>query len=116
MASFLGKVAFRLRGSTIHSAFSIRLGDFVDSGNYEKMRKRFGIDIEARTCALQLIIFDEVSLIDKRLFSLVDTKLRGMLNKPDEVFGGIPIILSGDFNQNKPVGNGGFIFEKDMSG
>ena len=116
MASFLGKVAFRLRGSTIHSAFSIRLGDFVDTGNYEKMRKRFGIDIEAKTCALQLIIFDEVSLIDKRLFSLVDSKLRGMLNKPDQVFGGIPMILSGDFNQNKPVGNGGFIFEKDLSG
>ena len=116
MSSFLGKVAFRMRGSTIHSAFSLRLGDFVDTGNYELMRKRFGVDSDEKTCALQLIIFDEASLIGKHLFNLIDAKLRGMLNKPNEKFGGIPIILSGDFNQNKPIMTGGFLFEPDESG
>ena len=115
MSSFLGKVAFRMRGQTIHSAFSIRVCDFTDSGNYEKLRKKFGVNLETNSCALQLIIFDEVSLIDKKLFQLIDKKLRGMLNKPKEQFGGIPMILSGDFNQNRPI-SGGFIFEKDDSG
>ena len=43
---------------------------------------------------------------------VIDTKLRGMFNKPKEQFGGIPMILSGDFIPNRPI-SGGFIFEKD---
>ena len=45
MSSFLGKVAFRMRGLSIHSAFSIRVCDFTDSGYYEKLRKKFGVNL-----------------------------------------------------------------------
>jgi hypothetical protein len=105
MSSLLGEVAFLMRGSTIHSAH-----------NNEGMRKKFGVVLERNTCALQLMIFDEGSLIDKKLFNLIDTKLRGMLKKPKDQFGGIPMIICGDFNKNRPVSSGGFIFEKDVSG
>ena len=63
MSSFLGKVAFRIYGLTIHSAFSIRVCNFIDSGNYEKLRKKIGLNLETNSCPLQLIIFGRISLM-----------------------------------------------------
>ena len=40
------------------------------------------------------------------LFTKVDIRLRQIKEKPDELFGGLPIIVLGDFNQLTPVGDG----------
>jgi len=112
MSSFLGKVAFRLRGTTLHSAFSIGVNDFDDNRNYESLKKRFGVDTDKETCALRLIVIDEASLVGKKLVNIIDSKLRGMRNKPEVTFGGISSILCGDFNQNKPCGDK-WLFAKD---
>ena len=53
-----------------------------------------------------ILVVDEVSMMSKRLFNLLDKIGRSILdfNKP---FGGIQIILSGDFYQLPPIGDVG---------
>ena len=51
------------------------------------------------------LFIDEVSLIGAQLLAQVDHALRYAKERPDEWFGGINIILSGDFYQYPPVGS-----------
>ena len=115
LTSYLGKVAFRLRGSTLHSSFNLQIGRQADDENVEAMKRRFGVNNDTGQCALQLIIMDEVSLISHSMFNQIDRKMGIMLRKPHLAFGGIPTIVVGDFNQNKPI-CGGWIFKKTKDG
>ena len=54
----------------------------------------------------ELIVWDESSLMNRRDFETVDRSLRDLLNS-EEVFGGIPVVCSGDFRQLLPVVKGG---------
>lgn len=55
--------------------------------------------------ATDILIIDEVSMMSKKVFEILDTigkKIRKMYNKP---FGGIQIVFSGDFYQLPPIGD-----------
>ena len=52
---------------------------------------------------LKVIILDEKSLIGLRLLYILDTRLRQIFGKPTVPYGGISIILMGDFQQLAPV-------------
>jgi hypothetical protein len=45
-----------------------------------------------------MVVVDEVSMLSARFFVLLDTRLRSM-NKSDQTFEGISILLIGDFIQ-----------------
>ena len=66
----------------------------------------------------QLLIVDEVSMMSKRLFNLLDL-IGKKIRKNPKPFGGIQVIFCGDFYQLPPVGNVGdpdsfrFCFESD---
>jgi hypothetical protein len=49
------------------------------------------------------LIIDEVSLMDHDLLGMTDRKLKILKGEPDKLFGGIDVILIGDFNQLPPV-------------
>jgi ATP-dependent DNA helicase PIF1 len=53
---------------------------------------------------INILIVDEVSMMSKKLFILLD-KLGKKIRKNDKPFGGIQLIFSGDFFQLGPVGN-----------
>jgi nucleoside-triphosphatase THEP1 len=105
LTAFTGKAAFHIRGATLHGAFGLALenkvGDLSEA-RLKKFRKAFA--------HLRLIIIDEISLVDSNLFSKVDKRLRQIFKKKKTPFGGISILVVGDFNQKRPV-NGSWIFK-----
>lgn len=109
-----GTAAFIIGGQTIHSFMGLGICDGSIADIFIKIKKQS--NIYKRLAELDVLIIDEVSMLDSVLFekisdifcyiksnSLKDTDL---LNKP---FGGIQIILIGDFCQLAPV-NGIYCF------
>ena len=68
--------------------------------NREKFRKECGFSIEE----LGGVCIDEVSFNSTSLFGQLDASFRELLDEPDAVCGGLPIILMGDNFQKDPVG------------
>ena len=66
----------------------------------------------------EILIIDEVSMLSKKVFDILDKIGRKAKCKQDEPFGGIQIVCSGDFYQLPPVGGEDeeskmFCFESD---
>jgi ATP-dependent DNA helicase PIF1 len=109
-----GTAAFIIGGQTIHSFMGMGIGEESVADIFIKIKKRASI---YRTLVeLDVLIIDEVSMLDSLLFGKISdilcyVKSHGLkdpelLNKP---FGGIQIILIGDFCQLAPV-NGIYCF------
>ena len=52
---------------------------------------------------VRLIIWDEAPMQNRFTCEAVDRTLRDLLDKPDVLFGGIPVAWGGDFQQTLPV-------------
>jgi len=94
-----GLAASHLGGSTIHSWSGIGVRDeigmhFVD--NLSKTRR----EIIEKT---DVLILDEVSMMHDFRLDMVDQIARLIRREPDKPFGGIQVIMSGDFFQLPPV-------------
>ena len=66
-----------------------------------------------------ILIIDEISMMSKKLFNILDLIGRIVRNRKETPFGGMQLIFSGDFYQLPPVGNDddedtcSFCFESD---
>lgn len=98
LCSYTGKASFNIGGITLHSAFHLPVKSSelapLSITTLDKVRKEFS--------KLRLVIIDEVSMIGCTLFSWVNFRLQQIFDSK-ELFGGISVILLGDFNQLKPV-------------
>jgi len=54
--------------------------------------------------AVDVLVIDEVSMMSKKLFDIIDNIGRISRGKKDIPFGGIQVVLSGDFYQLPPIG------------
>jgi ATP-dependent DNA helicase PIF1 len=96
-----GLAATHLGGTTIHSWAGIGVSDHIASGFVEhasKTRK----EIIKKT---DVLIIDEISMLHDFRLDMVDEVCR-LVRKVDEPFGGIQIIMSGDFFQLPPINRG----------
>lgn len=93
-----GIAATHLGGSTIHSWSGIGVHDYLPHGFFEHMSKSRKEIIE-RT---DVLIIDEISMMHDYRFDMIDEIAR-VVKKVDEPFGGIQVIISGDFFQLPPV-------------
>ena len=85
-------------GKTVHSTFKVPL-DLDD----ESVCNFSGITHIGRLMKkVKLIIIDEVTMGNKKVYECLDRTLRNVLNKP-EPFAGITVLFSGDFRQILPV-------------
>ena len=109
-----GTAAFIIGGQTIHSFMGMGIGNETIADIFIKIKKHQSI---YRTLVeLDVLIIDEVSMLDTLLFEKISNILcyvkshslkdAELLNKP---FGGIQVILIGDFCQLAPV-NGIYCF------
>lgn len=94
-----GLAASHLGGSTIHSWSGIGVRDevgvhFVD--NLSKSRR----EIIEKT---DILILDEISMMHDFRLDMIDQITRLVRREPDKPFGGIQVIMSGDFFQLPPV-------------
>jgi hypothetical protein len=107
-----GIAATHIGGSTIHSWSGIGIASYLSDRELKKVA-----DGQAgkRINKAKILIIDEVSMIDAQTLDLVDEicqKSKGV----DEPFGGLQVVLVGDFFQLPPISkNGGssFAFESE---
>lgn len=107
-----GIAALNIKGTTIHSFFrlsphAIVLDDYLRS----KTKKRSVLK------SLDLLIIDEISMVQASLLDLLDAICRHERKQPTEAFGGLQVVLVGDFAQLGPVskstGSPFYAFESD---
>ncbi|MNQ06390.1 ATP-dependent RecD-like DNA helicase [compost metagenome] len=97
-----GLAATHLGGTTIHSWSGIgvsdelphRFADHVAKGRREIIEKT------------DVLIIDEISMLHDFRLDMVDEACRLVRKKPDTPFGGIQLIMSGDFFQLPPINRG----------
>ena len=101
LAAPTGKAAHNIGGVTLHAAFNIPT-------NVTNMRELQGSalgDLTERFDKCQMLIIDEISLLGASMFQAVHARLNEAKHVEHEAFGGVHVILFGDFNQLSPVGD-----------
>ena len=102
ITALTGNAALLINGKTLHSWASIGLGDDTADRLVQKIRKSFVA--RKNWLTTDVLIIDEVSMLTPELFEKLDYIGRNIrLFNADLPFGGIQIILSGDFFQVPPI-------------
>lgn len=96
-----GLAATHLGGTTIHSWSGIGISDELQPGFGDRMSKT-RCEIIEKT---DVLIIDEISMLHDFRLDMVDEVCR-VVRKIDKPFGGIQIIMSGDFFQLPPINRG----------
>lgn len=97
-----GLAATHLNGSTIHSWAGIGIRSQMTEGDIEKMSKTKRDSIRAT----DILIIDEISMLHDYRLDMVDFVCR-VVRVSDEPFGGIQLVMSGDFFQLPPINRPG---------
>ena len=98
-----------LGGQTIHSFLKLRIRknkQNKDSDKFQDLDEAAAQILEMELSNLKLIIIDEKSMMGKAMLHAIDRRLRqARPAKKDTAFGGISIMITGDFRQLPPVGD-----------
>lgn len=97
-----GLAATHLGGTTIHSWAGIGVHDELPRGFADHIAKGRREIIEKT----DVLIIDEISMLHDFRLDMVDEACRLVRKKPDTPFGGIQVIMSGDFFQLPPINRG----------
>jgi len=96
-----GIAASHLKGQTIHSFFALGITDSVVDEDYVDSLL-FKSHLKSRFKKLQILIIDEISMVSPEIFESMDKILRAFKDE-NEPFGGVQVVISGDFFQLPPV-------------
>jgi ATP-dependent DNA helicase PIF1 len=90
--------------TTIHSWSGIRLG----MEPAETIISRIRNNRKAKNAWMQtkILVVDEVSMMSRKIFELLDVVGRGVRQRENLPFGGIQLVFSGDFFQLSPIADG----------
>ena len=97
-----GLAATHLSGTTIHSWSGIGVQDFLPNGFADHIAKGRREIIEKT----DVLVIDEISMLHDYRLDMVDEACRLVRKKLDVPFGGIQVIMSGDFFQLPPINRG----------
>lgn len=106
-----GAAAFLINGRTIHSFLGIGLGNDTALKLASKTLATNEL-VYTRISTLKILIIDEISMISAELFKKISEYLC-IIKKNNKPFGGIQIVLSGDFCQLPPI-DGDYCFTSDV--
>jgi ATP-dependent DNA helicase PIF1 len=98
-----GIAATHLHGKTIHSWSGIGIKNSMNGKELEKLLKKSRIARNYKKT--KVLIIDEISMLHGYQLEMVDQIARYM-KKVDEPFGGIQVVVCGDFFQLPPVSSG----------
>lgn len=97
-----GLAATHLGGTTIHSWAGIGVHDELPRGFADHIAKGRREIIEKT----DVLVIDEISMLHDFRLDMVDEACRLVRKQPDIPFGGIQVIMSGDFFQLPPINRG----------
>ena len=101
-----GTAAAVVHGQTLHHSFSFNFGnEYMSLSDKARDQKR------SLLRNLKVVIIDEISMVKADLLYQLDLRLREVMERPSEVFGGIAIFCFGDLLQLKPV-KAPYVFEQ----
>lgn len=110
VTSLTGVSALNIGGNTIHSWAGIGLGDLPPVELLKKVRKKPQAKNWKNT---SLLIIDEISMMSPDLMMKLDFVGRAM-RRTEKPFGGIQLLLCGDFCQLPPVKTDVYCFEAEI--
>lgn len=96
-----GLAATHLGGNTIHSWSGLGIHDHLPDNFFERVSKTRR-DLISKT---DVLIIDEISMLHDFRLDMLDEALRG-IRESDQPFGGIQLVMSGDFFQLPPINRG----------
>ena len=99
LCAYMGTAAFNIGGNTICSAFHRKMYQINQMMSADELNT---FRIKYRN--LKVVIIDEISMVGKRIFDFIDTRLQ-QLTGIRVPFGGLSVIAVGDFYRVKPVGD-----------
>ena len=88
-----------ISGMTLHSRFSVP----------RKLKKEMQLNIEKHSVEAQkirqldFIFIDEAPMAHRYIFECIDKDFKDFRNAPNKIFGGVSVILGGDWRQILPV-------------
>ncbi len=107
-----GIAATHIGGMTIHSWSGIGIKETLTQNDIEIIASRE--KISKRITKAKVLIIDEISMLDGRVLEMVDAVCKAV-KKSEEPFGGLQVVLVGDFFQLPPIAGKGevsrFAFE-----
>ncbi|MBK0062098.1 MULTISPECIES: AAA family ATPase [unclassified Acinetobacter] len=96
-----GIAATHMNGMTIHTWAGIGIKDHLSEDDLKRMKERKYLKEHLENA--QVLIIDEISMLHAKQLNLVNKVLK-YFKESDEAFGGIQVIVAGDFFQLPPVG------------
>ncbi|KAF5343722.1 hypothetical protein D9758_016521 [Tetrapyrgos nigripes] len=96
-----GTAAAILNGATYHSVLGIRNNNNKEAGFLHESASIKQVQEKLR--GVEYIFLDEISMINCHNMYQISAKLAAAKNQPEKPFGGLNIILAGDFAQIPPV-------------
>lgn len=111
VTALTGCAAVLIQGKTLHSALGLGIGESTSEHVLHRIKK-YNPQLLTTLNELQLLIIDEVSMMSDELFELASAVLQRIRNS-ELPFGGVQVILSGDFAQLSSV-KGNFCFESPL--
>ncbi len=118
-----GVAAINAGGVTIHSFFQLPISPFIPNAtpqrtgvtgsnedviNTQSLLSRLRMTNEKKNLLqeLELLIIDEISMVRCDTIDAIDTVLRHVRQRPQQIFGGVQVLFIGDMLQLPPVING----------
>lgn len=95
-----GIAATHISGMTIHSWSGVGIRDSLSPYDLDQISSKENIVKRAKRA--HVLIIDEISMLDGKILDMVDTILRTVRAR-SEAFGGLQVVLVGDFFQLPPV-------------
>lgn len=108
VTSTTGTSALHIHGTTLHSWAGIGLGKGSVGSIVTKIKKKRYL--KDRWMQVEILIIDEISMMSPVLFDKLE-KVARMVRRSTERFGGIQLIITGDFLQLPCVESEDFCFE-----
>jgi ATP-dependent DNA helicase PIF1 len=105
-----GTAAFLIGGKTLHSYLGIGLAKDSPQQIYEYVRYKLK-HVADKLRDITVLIIDEISMLEEELFIKI-SKYLGLIRRNAKPFGGLQVVLTGDFCQLEPV-NGEFCFKNE---
>lgn len=101
-----GIAATHLQGTTIHAWSGIGIKDSLSARQLKELKEKKYLKKHIEKT--KVLIIDEISMLHRRQFDLVNEVLQ-YFRENDKPFGGIQVVLCGDFFQLPPIGSSGEI-------
>ena len=102
LCAYTGLAAYNIQGSTLHSAFCIEPNKKL---TYKQLSDDKRNSLQTKYMHLSVLIVDEVSMVGNEMLNFLYLRLQEIKGNKKH-FGGIHVILVGDFYQLRPVGDG----------